>query len=91
MSQTRKNTSGYNKKNSLKTPEANNLWSSDNNQSNSQAAAPIVVKVYIGMEYECPCGHRFICSGPDRIVKVSSNGNVKVSFKKIKNNVIIGI
>ncbi len=30
------------------------------------------------MEYECPCGHRFICSAPDRPVKLASNGTVKV-------------
>ncbi len=39
----------------------------------------IPVRAFIGMEYECPCGHRFISSGPDRLVKVSSSGNVKVN------------
>lgn len=37
------------------------------------------------MEYECPCGHRFICSGPDRIVKVSANGVVKDDAYKLLN------
>jgi hypothetical protein len=36
------------------------------------------VRIYIGMEYECPIGHRFICSGPDRVVKLSQNGIMKV-------------
>jgi protein SMG8 len=52
-------------------------------------------RAYIGMEYECPCGHRFICSGPNRIIKVTSpNGNVKVTgnlvfFKdSFQNNLI---
>lgn len=40
----------------------------------------VTVRSYIGVEYECPCGHRFICSGPDRIVKLSNNGIIKVCF-----------
>ena len=36
------------------------------------------VRVYLGMEYECPRGHRFFCSGPDKVIKVSSNSIVKV-------------
>ena len=45
---------------------------SDKNQ------ASVTIRAFMGMEYECPMGHRFICSGPDRLVKVSSNGTVKV-------------
>lgn len=41
-----------------------------------------IIRCYIGMEYECPCGHRFICSGPDRIVKQNS----KDDASKILNN-----
>ena len=51
---------------------------SDKNQ------ASVTIRAFMGMEYECPMGHRFICSGPDRLVKVSSNGTVKV----IKNSFI---
>jgi len=36
------------------------------------------VKVYLGEEYECPRGHRFFCSGPEKIIKVSSTSTVKV-------------
>ena len=36
------------------------------------------IVAYIGFDYECPIGHRFICSGPDRLVKISPNGIVKV-------------
>ncbi|KAI8796259.1 protein smg8 [Biomphalaria glabrata] len=35
------------------------------------------VRIYLGMEYECPRGHRFFCSGPDKVIKVSSNSIVK--------------
>ena len=27
-------------------------------------------KIFIGEEYTCPQGHRFICSSPDKLVKV---------------------
>ena len=36
------------------------------------------VRVYLGYEYECPCGHRFFCSGPDKMLKVPPNGMYKV-------------
>lgn len=43
------------------------------------------LKIFLGMEYECPKGHRFIMSGPDKIMQssdVSSSKNVgsKVAF-----------
>ncbi len=67
-----------------KSSEPFGLWSTDLSSpgSSSNASSPISVRTYIGMEYECPCGHRFICSGPDRIVKVSTQGNVKVAFQR---------
>jgi protein SMG8 len=42
----------------------------------------VTLRVYIGMEYECPLGHRFVCSGPDRLVRASANGTVKVNSLK---------
>jgi hypothetical protein len=48
--------------------------------TNSGPGTSITLRAYIGMEYECPCGHRFICSGPDRLVKLSNNGVVKVKL-----------
>ncbi len=65
-----------------KTSEPAGLWSTDVNTTSSSsgsANSSISIRAYIGMEYECPCGHRFICSGPDRIVKVSTQGTVKVA------------
>ena len=44
----------------------------------SSKGESIHVVAYIGFDYECPLGHRFICSGPDRVVKISPNGTVKV-------------
>ena len=41
------------------------------------------VRVFIGMEYECPRGHRFFCSAPDKIIKVLGNCSVKVSVMKV--------
>jgi protein SMG8 len=79
--QASKRNANFNKKNP-KAPESGNLWSAD--QASSQPA-PISIRAYIGMEYECPYGHRFICSGPDRIVKVSTNGNVKDDAYKLLN------
>ena len=32
----------------------------------------ITVKVFVGFEYECPRGHRFMVSGPDKPMKSSS-------------------
>ncbi|XP_002122670.2 nonsense-mediated mRNA decay factor SMG8-like [Ciona intestinalis] len=34
-------------------------------------------KAYVGYEYETPRGQRFICSGPDKSVKVTSSGVVR--------------
>lgn len=39
------------------------------------------LRVFIGEEYECPRGHRFFCSGPEKIIKVSSTSTVKVNIR----------
>lgn len=36
------------------------------------------LRIYLGDEYECPRGHRFFCSGPEKVIKVSSSSTVKV-------------
>lgn len=41
------------------------------------------VKAYIGNEYECPRGHRFFCSAPDKMVKVSATGHVRENASKL--------
>ena len=49
-----------------------------NTDSLAASNTSVNMRIYIGMEYECPLGHRFVCSGPDRLVKVSNIGIVKV-------------
>ena len=41
------------------------------------------VKAYIGNEYECPRGHRFFCSAPDKMVKVSASGHIRENATKL--------
>ncbi|KAH9504385.1 Protein smg8 [Bulinus truncatus] len=41
------------------------------------------IRIYLGMEYECPRGHRFFCSGPDKVIKVSSNSIVKDNASRL--------
>ena len=38
----------------------------------------VTVRVYIACEYECPRGHRFMCSSPNHVIRVIQNGIVKV-------------
>lgn len=44
------------------------------------------VRAFIGYEYETLRGQRFICSGPDKPVKVTSSGMVKDSCHKLLEN-----
>ncbi|XP_043230940.1 protein SMG8-like isoform X2 [Amphibalanus amphitrite] len=39
----------------------------------------IYAKIFIGFEYECPRGHRFMLSAPDRVMKVAAAAQVKDS------------
>lgn len=43
------------------------------------------VKIFVGIEYECPCGHRFMCSSPDKILKASGSGLVRDNGSKVTN------
>lgn len=51
-------------------------------RSTREGAVP-TVRAYIGLEFECPRGHRFICSGPDKMVKATSSGHVKETAHKL--------
>lgn len=44
------------------------------------------LKIFIGMEYECPKGHRFIMSGPDKIVQSSDVNTAKNLGSKVAYN-----
>ncbi|ESO91360.1 hypothetical protein LOTGIDRAFT_228810 [Lottia gigantea] len=48
-------------------------------------AGEVSLRVFLGNEYECPRGHRFFCSGPDKIIKVSSMCSVKDNANKLLN------
>ncbi|XP_013398523.1 protein SMG8 [Lingula anatina] len=48
--------------------------------------AEINMKVYLGLEYECPRGHRFFCSGPEKIIKVPGSGPPKDNANKLLSN-----
>ena len=41
-----------------------------------------MVRSYFGLEYECPRGHRFFCSGPEKILK-STPGSCPVAVSKV--------
>lgn len=45
----------------------------------------VMLKAYIGNEYECPRGHRFFCSAPDKMVKASASGHVRENATKLVN------
>ena len=40
----------------------------------------VTIRVYIGCEYECPRGHRFLCASPNHVIRIGPNGAVKVRF-----------
>ncbi|EEC16658.1 hypothetical protein IscW_ISCW012866 [Ixodes scapularis] len=55
-------------------------------QSLSGDGLQFTVKVFIGVEYECPRGHRFMCAAPDRMLRSTSTGLVKDNANKIANS-----
>lgn len=44
------------------------------------------VKVFIGVEYECSSGHRFMLAAPDRILKATPGSIVKDTGHKVAEN-----
>ncbi|CAH0392401.1 unnamed protein product [Bemisia tabaci] len=49
-------------------------------------SAEFTVKIFVGVEYECPKGHRFMCAGPDKILKSSPGGHVKDNGNKVTSS-----
>lgn len=45
-----------------------------------------VVKIFVGVEYECPRGHRFMASAPDKVLKATGSGIVKDSGNKVTSS-----
>ncbi|XP_050543577.1 nonsense-mediated mRNA decay factor SMG8 isoform X2 [Daktulosphaira vitifoliae] len=71
------------------------FWNNDKNKINSspvqrgrkiKGSREFSVKIFIGVEYECPRGHRFMCSAPDKILTTASNGIVKENGNKVSNS-----
>lgn len=67
-----------------------NMWPQLSRSSNrgrrgrSTGSLPqFTVKVFIGMEYECPQGHKFMLSSPDKILKATPGSMVKDTGHKI--------
>lgn len=50
---------------------------SKGNAARNQRRQYPTVRTYIGNEYECARGHRFICSADDKMVKANNSGVVK--------------
>ncbi|CAG2114914.1 unnamed protein product, partial [Medioppia subpectinata] len=55
------------------------------NKKTFKDGTQFTVKVFIGVEYECHRGHRFIASGPDSVLKASM-GIVKESANRVASN-----
>ncbi|CAG9771301.1 unnamed protein product [Ceutorhynchus assimilis] len=49
----------------------------------TSTSLPQTVKVFIGVEYECSSGHRFMLSAPDRMLKAAPGSIVKETGHKI--------
>ena len=45
-----------------------------------------VVKIFVGVEYECPRGHRFMAAAPDKVLKATGSGIVKDSGNKVTSS-----
>ncbi|XP_034946459.1 protein SMG8 [Chelonus insularis] len=52
----------------------------------SKGGKEFVVKIFVGVEYECPRGHRFMASAPDKVLKAAGNGIVKDSGNKVTSS-----
>ncbi|UYV68631.1 SMG8 [Cordylochernes scorpioides] len=64
------------KKTGVREGESNQEYgSTDSNQ--------FTVKIFLGVEYECPRGHRFMCSAPDRVLRSTTSGLVKDNANRI--------
>ncbi|XP_052717339.1 nonsense-mediated mRNA decay factor SMG8-like isoform X1 [Crassostrea angulata] len=52
-------------------------------KKSSKEVGEVNLRIYLGDEYECPRGHRFFCSGPEKVIKVSSSSTVKDNATKL--------
>ncbi|XP_062606772.1 nonsense-mediated mRNA decay factor SMG8-like isoform X1 [Saccostrea cucullata] len=52
-------------------------------KKSNKEVGEVNLRIYLGDEYECPRGHRFFCSGPEKVIKVSSSSTVKDNATKL--------
>ncbi|XP_022901917.1 nonsense-mediated mRNA decay factor SMG8 [Onthophagus taurus] len=52
-------------------------------RTNNTRVPQFTVKVFIGVEYECPRGHRFMLAAPDRVLRATPGSIVKDTGHKI--------
>lgn len=57
----------------------------NSNDDRSLDGTQFTVKIFVGIEYECPRGHRFICSAPNTVLKASM-GMIKDNGNRLANN-----
>ncbi|CAG9862883.1 unnamed protein product [Phyllotreta striolata] len=61
-----------------------NKYATRGRRGRSTSSQPqFTVKVFIGVEYECSSGHRFMLSGPDRMLKAMPGSIVKDTGHKV--------
>ncbi|XP_014207374.1 protein SMG8 [Copidosoma floridanum] len=46
----------------------------------------LLVKIFVGVEYECPRGHRFMAATPDKVLKATGIGTVKDNGNKVTSS-----
>ncbi|KAK4311693.1 hypothetical protein Pmani_016826 [Petrolisthes manimaculis] len=56
-----------------------------NKKNRGGDGAEFSVKIFLGVEYECVRGHRFMMAGPDRPLKASPSGLVKDNASRVAN------
>ncbi|OXU28536.1 hypothetical protein TSAR_008981 [Trichomalopsis sarcophagae] len=52
----------------------------------SKKGKELLVKIFVGVEYECPRGHRFMASTPDKVLKATGIGTVKDNGNKVTSS-----
>ena len=52
-------------------------------RSNTNRVPQFTVKVFIGIEYECPRGHRFMLAAPDKVLRAAPSSIVKDTGHKV--------
>ncbi|XP_047108247.1 nonsense-mediated mRNA decay factor SMG8 isoform X1 [Schistocerca piceifrons] len=62
---------------------SSNLLRGRKSKGGNKDLSEFVVKIFVGVEYECPRGHRFMCAAPDKVLKTTGSGLVKDNGNKV--------